>query len=125
VKTPATSREEPIPAQYETKSKQVTKAAATTREIDVPAEYTTVTKRKLVKQGGVTEWREVLCDTKVTGYTIRQIQAALRSRGYEPGPEDNIMGTRTKAALVQFQKDKGLPTGNLNIETLKALGVQY
>jgi hypothetical protein len=35
------------------------------------------------------------------------------------------MGTRTKAALVQFQKDKGLPTGNLNIDTLKALGVQY
>jgi hypothetical protein len=125
VKTAATTREENIPAQYETKSKQVVKSAASTREIDIPAEYTTITKRKLTKQGGVTEWREVLCDTKVTQYTIRTIQGALRSRGYDPGPEDNVMGTRTKAALVQFQKDKGLPTGNLNIETLKALGVQY
>jgi hypothetical protein len=34
------------------------------------------------------------------------------------------MGSKTKAALTKFQQDKGLPVGNLNIETLKALGVQ-
>jgi peptidoglycan hydrolase-like protein with peptidoglycan-binding domain len=49
----------------------------------------------------------------------------LKSRGYDAGPEDNVMGARTKAALTQFQKDKGLPVGQLNIETLKSLGVQY
>ena len=125
VKSAATSREEVIPAAYETKSKQVVKSAATTREIDVPAEYATITKRKLTRAGGVTEWKEVLCDSKVTPYTVRQIQAALKSRGYDAGPEDNVMGSRTKSALTQFQKDKGLPVGQLNIETLKALGVQY
>jgi peptidoglycan hydrolase-like protein with peptidoglycan-binding domain len=79
----------------------------------------------LVKPGGFTEWREVLCGEKVTGYTVRQIQAALTKAGYEPGPSDNIMGARTKAALTKFQKDKGLPVGNLDFETLKALGVNY
>jgi hypothetical protein len=33
------------------------------------------------------------------------------------------MGGKTKQALIKFQQDKGLPVGNLNIETLKALGV--
>ncbi|HMX41130.1 MAG TPA: peptidoglycan-binding domain-containing protein, partial [Saprospiraceae bacterium] len=83
----------------------------------------TVTKRKLVKAGGFTEWREVLCDTKMTGYTIRQIQDALNKAGYDAGPADNVMGARTKAALTKYQKDKGLPVGNLDMETLKSLGV--
>jgi len=34
------------------------------------------------------------------------------------------MGSKTRAALVKYQTDNGLPVGNLNIETLKALGVQ-
>jgi len=49
----------------------------------------------------------------------------LTKAGYEPGPSDNIMGARTKAALTKFQKDKNLPVGNLDLETLKALGVNY
>jgi hypothetical protein len=103
----------------------VVKTAATTRSEPIPAEYATITKRKLVKPGGFTEWREVLCGEKVTGYTVRQIQTALTKAGYDPGPSDNIMGVRTKAALSKYQKDKGLPVGNLDFETLKALGVNY
>ena len=101
------------------------KSAASTRDIDVPAEFTTVTKRNLVKKGGFTEWREVVCNYKVTTELNRQIQIALRDRGYNPGPIDNVIGTQTKAALVKFQKDNGLPIGNLNVETMKALGVDY
>jgi len=78
-----------------------------------------------VKAGGFTEWREVLCGDKVTGYTVRQIQDALTKAGYDAGPSDNVMGARTKAALTKFQKDKGLPVGNLDFETLKALGVNF
>ncbi|MEO0339773.1 MAG: peptidoglycan-binding domain-containing protein [Bacteroidota bacterium] len=98
---------------------------ATTRVVDVPAKYEEVTTRKLVKKGGFEEWREILCAEQVTSYTIRQIQDALKARGYDPGPLDNLLGTQTKAALVKFQKDNKLPIGNLNLETLKALGVQY
>jgi hypothetical protein len=35
------------------------------------------------------------------------------------------MGAKTKAALVKFQRDNGLPVGQLDYETLKALGVSY
>jgi peptidoglycan hydrolase-like protein with peptidoglycan-binding domain len=93
------------------------------RSVEVPAEYTTVTKRSLSKKGGFTEWREVLCANKVTTSMVQQVQRALRSRGYDPGPIDNIIGTRTKAALIKFQKDNGLPVGNLDFKTLKMLGI--
>ncbi|MCY7327609.1 MAG: peptidoglycan-binding protein [Saprospiraceae bacterium] len=53
------------------------------------------------------------------------MQQALKERGYDPGPADNNMGARTKTALLKFQREKGLPSGNLDLETLKALGVNY
>ncbi len=126
LKTPASFREEVTPAEYKTVTSSVLKKAATTKKETVPAEYLTIPKRKLVKAGGFTEWREVLCGEKITsGYTIRQIQQALKTRGYDPGPMDNAMGGRTKTALLKFQADKGLPSGNLDMETLKALGINY
>jgi len=114
-----------IPAEYGSTSRRVVKAPASTRTIEVPAEYATVTRRNLVKKGGFTEWREVLCGDKVTGYTIRQIQSALNAKGYDAGAADNVLGVRTKAALTKFQKDNNLPVGQLDMQTLKALGVNY
>jgi len=114
-----------IPAEYSNRTFRKLKAAASTRSIDIPAEYTTVSRRNLVKKGGFTEWKEVLCGDKVTGYTVRQIQEALKSRGYDPGASDNVMGARTKSALTKFQKDNGLPVGQLDFDTLKALGIRY
>ena len=114
-----------IPAEYSNRTFRKLKASASTRSIEIPAEYTTVSRRNLVKKGGFTEWKEVLCGDKVTGYTVRQIQDALRSRGYDPGASDNVMGARTKGALTKFQKDNGLPVGQLDFETLKALGIRY
>ena len=98
---------------------------ASSSVVEIPAEYKTVSDRRLVKVGGFSEWREVLCANKVNTVKIKEIQAALKSRGYDPGPIDDIMGSRTKSALVQFQKDNGLPIGQLDFETLKALGVSY
>ena len=81
---------------------------------------------ELVKAGGYSDWREVVCDTDVTTDLVRRVQAALKTRGYDIGPAgtDNIMGADTKAALVKFQKENSLPIGNLDFETLKALGVK-
>ncbi|NJN34540.1 MAG: peptidoglycan-binding protein [Saprospiraceae bacterium] len=125
VKTPASFREEEIPAVYSTVTKKAASAGPQVREVAIPAETQTITKRRLVKAGGFSEWREVVCNDKVTGSTVRAIQRALKERGYDAGPEDDIMGSRTKAALTKFQKDKGLPVGNLDVETMKALGVKY
>lgn len=88
-------------------------------------ELRTFEKRHLVRPEGFTEWREVLCGEKVTGYTVRQIQEALNKAGYYYEAIDGKMSPRTKAALTKFQKDKGLPVGNLDFETLDALGIQY
>ncbi len=93
------------------------------RSVEIPAEYSTLTKRSVSRKGVFSEWREVVCSNKITANLTQQVQRALRDRGYDPGPIDNVIGTKTKAALVKFQKDNGLPVGNLDMETLKALGV--
>jgi len=120
----ATTESNDIPASYGSRSYKKLVSPATTRTIDIPAEYKTVSKRRLVSEGGVTEWREVVCDTDVTPDLTRRVQAALQQMGYDPGPIDNSMGAKTREALVKFQKDKGLPVGQLDMETLKALGVR-
>ena len=125
LKMPPSFREEMIPAEYKAVTSKVIKSQASSRTETIPPEYIAVTKRKLVKAGGFTEWREVLCDEKVTGYKISEIQTALKKAGYYTGTADNKMGPGTKAALTKFQKDKGLPIGNIDLETLKALGLNY
>ncbi len=126
IKEAPSYREVEIPAEYGTRKRKVLKNSGLTREVTIPAEYKTITKKVLVKPGGFTEWREILCPSG-DGYvaTIREIQNALRDRGYDPGPSDNILGQRSKAALVKFQKDNGLPIGQLDFETLRALGLNY
>lgn len=55
---------------------------------------------------------------------VREVQQALVDKGYDPGPVDGIMGTRTRTAIREFQSDKGIPaTGRLDEETQRALGV--
>jgi localization factor PodJL len=39
---------------------------------------------------------------------VRRVQTALASRGYDVGPIDGIMGSRTRAAIRAFQSDQGL-----------------
>ena len=97
---------------------------ATENKIEVAATYKTVMKKVLVKKGGYQGWKEVMCEQNATDNKIGEIQKALKREGYDPGPVDNQMGGKTKDALIKFQQDKGLPVGNLNTETLKALGVQ-
>ncbi|MBC7776919.1 MAG: peptidoglycan-binding protein, partial [Phycisphaerae bacterium] len=123
VKSPATTRIEEVPAETQTVTVRVVKTPATIRSEEIPAETTPVTRRNLVNPGNFSQWREVLCGEKVTGYTIRQIQIALNKAGYNVGTPDDELGPRTKAALTKFQKDRNLPVGNLDLETLKALGV--
>jgi len=92
----------------------------------IPAKYTTISKRVLATPGGFSEWREVVCADNITSDLVRRVQSALISRGYNVGDSgaDNQLGAATKAALVKFQRDNGLPVGQLDFETLKALGVR-
>lgn len=124
LKTPATTKEEAIPAEYRTLTKTVERKAAQVIEVEIPAEYATVTKTVLVKKGGMSEWKEVLCESQVTTAKIIAIQNALKAKGYDPGPIDNILGPQTRAALSKYQKANNLPVGRLDMETLRSLGVE-
>jgi len=127
MKTPPSSQEIIIPAVYEKVQKEVVVTPANTTDETIPAVYVNVTKKILKTAGGYGEWKEILCDSKVTSYTIRQIQDALMKKGYAVGVagNDNIMGKDTREALIKYQKANNLPVGNLNLETLKSLGIQY
>ena len=55
---------------------------------------------------------------------VRQIQSVLKTKGYYTGNIDGIFGTKTKNAVVAFQKAKGLKAdGIAGPKTLKALGI--
>lgn len=123
-KSPATTREETVPAVTKIVPRKKMITPALENRIEIPATYKTVMQKILVQKGGLQEWKEVLCQQDVTDNKVKAIQTALIREGYDPGPADNQMGPKTKEALVKFQQDKGLPIGNLNMETLKALGIQ-
>ena len=54
-----------------------------------------------------------------------QIQELLTIIGYDSGPVDGIRGKKTRAAIQQFQRDKGLPaSGEPDDATLKAMNLK-
>jgi peptidoglycan hydrolase-like protein with peptidoglycan-binding domain len=53
---------------------------------------------------------------------ISELQEALSSAGYDPGPVDGTFGPRTEAAVVAFQQANGLSAdGVVGPETASAL----
>jgi outer membrane murein-binding lipoprotein Lpp len=146
LQTPATTQEIIEPAVYKTVQKRVMIQPPMTKVVKIPAKYETVSVTKLVSPAqekkiiipatyqmvskqiktseGQMEWREILCQTNMTRDRISDIQRALQAKGFDPGPIDGIVGTRTMAAVHNFQKSSNLPTDKyLNVATIKALGV--
>lgn len=122
-KTPATTKQVEVAAVTKVVPRQKMIYSSYENKIETPPTYKTVMKKVLVAKGGYQEWKEVMCEQNLTDTKIAAIQEALRREGYDAGPVDNQMGAKTKQALIKFQQDKGLPVGNLNMETLKALGI--
>ncbi len=134
LKTPARVDEIAIPAEYRTITKTVITRPAETKEIPIPAEYKSIPKKIIADSGKYMEWKEVLCEPNRAStpavvekftYTITQLQQTLLDKGYNPGPIDGVIGSKTNAALEKFQQDNSLPIGGLNKDTLDALGLQY
>ena len=88
---------------------------------EVPPQYEKIF-RKTNPNAIYSEWREVMCSDDGNRISVYEIQNALKKRGYYSSKIDNIFGKKTKNACIRFQKDNNLSTGNLNIETLQALG---
>ncbi len=145
VATPATTVKKTIPAKYKTVTKRVVATQATTKKVTVPAQYKTVQVRKLVTPAKAVktaipaqyktvekrviatqpklEWREILCETNTNPNLIRRLQQALNAKGYKAGKVDGVLGRDTLNAVVKYQRDNKLPSGQLTLATLKSLGI--
>jgi len=122
VKPPMT-REIEIPAVYKTVKVRNLVSAPQERRIEIPAKYQTVTKTELATEGKM-EWRRVLCETNMSPAVISRIQRALLQSRHNPGPIDGILGPQTRAAVISYQREKGLATGALTYKTVESLGVK-
>ncbi len=81
-----------------------------------------------LKQANPAEERAVIVATyKVgsSGSTVKTIQQKLKNWGYYTGAVDGIYGSKTRAAVVYFQKKNGLVAdGIVGNKTLAALGMK-
>jgi hypothetical protein len=123
-KPSAETKEVAVPAEYKITNKKVLVEAAKEVKEEVPPTYKKVMRKEMKSKGGKVIWTEILCQKDFTKEKIMAVQQALKTSGYEAGTPDGAMGAQTKLALSNFQKDKGLPVGNLDVETLKALGLK-
>ncbi len=58
------------------------------------------------------------------GQVIANVQTALQEQGYYNDAVDGLIGPRTRAAVSNFQRDRGLPiTAAIDGPTLQALGL--
>ena len=58
------------------------------------------------------------------GPSVTELQRLLMAHGFNPGPIDGIFGNQTHAAVVAFQRSRGLvPDGIVGVQTWTALGV--
>lgn len=56
--------------------------------------------------------------------TVREMQKKLNEEGFNAGPEDGIMGPKTRSALQEFQREEDLvASGQPDQETLEALDI--
>jgi peptidoglycan hydrolase-like protein with peptidoglycan-binding domain len=64
--------------------------------------------------------------TTMANVNVKEVQQALKDKGYDPGQVDGAMGMRTRDAIKSFQSASNLqPTGTINAETAQKLGVQF
>jgi hypothetical protein len=108
--------------EYKKIARLVKKRNASFEEITVPAVFEEVKRIRLISEGGNIEPREVICPTDYKEY-IRPLQEKLQNLGYDVGAIDGILGRKTKEVLVFYQVDNNLPIGQLDLETMKHLGL--
>jgi N-acetylmuramoyl-L-alanine amidase len=66
----------------------------------------------------------VLLKVGSSGTDVKTVQQKLKNWGYYTGSVDGVYGTKTKAAVIYFQKKNGLTAdGIVGAKTLAALGI--
>ncbi len=134
------------PAQTKKIVKTVLDVPASTKEITIEPTYKTIKVKKLVQEAQEVKtpieavykmvkkkekisdshqsWERILCQTNMNKDVILKIQEALKSKEYNPGKIDGVLGRDTRLALDKYQRDNSLATGGITYETLKALNIE-
>jgi hypothetical protein len=120
--TPTTTKEITIEPTYKTvKVKQLVEKA---KEVKTPIEaiYKVIHKKEKVSSSHQS-WERILCQTNMNKNVILKIQNALKTKNYNPGKIDGILGQDTRVAIDKYQRDNSLATGGITYETLSSLKV--
>ncbi len=146
VKSPATTRSVDAPPVFKTVRKQVVDRPAEVRKSATPAEFSTIRVRKMIEPASeqrvslpaefqtVTKrvkvsseqlsWQPILCETNVNQDIIARLQQALKTKGFNPGDIDGVLGSATLGAVEAYQRASNLARGGVTMETLDALEVK-
>jgi peptidoglycan hydrolase-like protein with peptidoglycan-binding domain len=77
-------------------------------------------------QGGMNQAAQNISPDRLSEQEIKDLQQALNREGFDSGNVDGIWGPETRAAVSNFQERQNIAgNGELNHETLSALGVQF
>ncbi|MEP2715004.1 peptidoglycan-binding domain-containing protein [Pseudophaeobacter sp.] len=87
-----------------------------------PAVFRTVTRQDIVQPRRDT-WIETPCQAQITPEFIASLQRALEARGYYRGTPTGRMDRSTKSALRRYQKEAGLDSNTLSLDTARRLGL--
>ncbi len=72
----------------------------------------------------IDSYSEQVIETGLTTSQIRTVQTKLKNWGYYSGEVDGIFGSKTRAAVISFQKKNGLVAdGIVGTKTAQALGM--
>lgn len=112
-----------VPAKTTTVKTRALVSAAVSTEYSEPAKFQTIERKIQINESKI-EWKPVLCQVNFSEDIIVQLQKALSTQGYEPGPIDGILGRGTTNAIRKYQSDNKMADGGLTIETLEKLGVK-
>lgn len=109
---------ETVTEQVQVQPEQVNEAGQVTR----PAVFRTVTRQDIV-QPRHDSWIEIPCPAQMTPEFIASVQRALTARGYSPGGITGRMDRSTRIALRRYQKETGLDSSALSMNTARQLGL--
>ncbi|WP_323751172.1 peptidoglycan-binding domain-containing protein [Marinobacter sp.] len=140
---PETTRTEVIPAEYKTVTRwevdepaevipvtmqdeidaleiaELVKPAETVQQ-EIPAEVLSMNVKRYEGKPKIVA-RQAVCDRNLTSEMVLKMQQRMANQGYAPGEQDGLLGPATLDALTLYQRENGLASGAITIETLEHL----
>lgn len=87
-----------------------------------PASYRTETRQQIVQDRTET-WFEIPCSDVLTPDFVSSLQRALQVRGLYDGPITGKLDGPTRAAVLTYQRQQGLESETLALETARGFGL--